>query len=708
MICRRLEEVNLPNDPAGARGERRARDVALRLRPWLGVLAVWLAVGAIAGFALFKARQDAVRSEKRELGLLSLALADEIDRGLAATEEGFAVIRGELHDGRLALSGKDASLQLRTRADLMPLIASLWVFDRQGRLLMGSDASQPPELTGFAPTLDRLQEGSLSIGRPYPDGPGHQTQVAFAVRFADAPEAADGGWVVGAAPSSALLGAFSSTSLAPDVRVAVFRDDGTLLAAANAPSDDESRNAPWRDTARAVATPSMQGDEDNLVWVRSVPRHPIRVVVERSLGSVLAEWFGATQLTCGALVLLLGVMLAAVHLVSRADRRRAQAQLDLQAQRSRANRLESLGTLAGGVAHDFNNVLAGIIGFAEMAQDAAPPDSDQARHLGKAMEAALRGKALASRILAFSAGGAQARTVFALRSIVEEVLDLITASLRPGIVLERALDISGGRVRGDPMQAFEAVLNLCDNAIRGSPNGGIVKVRLTSAVVGEPRVLSHSELAPGDYVALAVMDQGPGVGPAAMEHLFEPFYTTRKSEGGTGMGLAVVRGVVAEFGGGVDVRSEPGGGATFTLYFPESQASLTVGAWQAETALPGNRQAVLFVDDEPELVEMGIEMLRGLGYEPTGVSDPLEALARIQDDPSRYAALITDESMPGVSGTELASRARRAAPNLPVLVVSGYGGALLAQRVAAAGAAQLLTKPVHRVSLAAALKTLLA
>ncbi len=311
-----------------------------------------------------------------------------------------------------------------------------------------------------------------------------------------------------------------------------------------------------------------------------MPRYGLQVVVSRGLTAVLSGWRGAAELTAGAFVLLLLITLVSLHFVQRAGRRRAEAQHALQVQRSRASRLESLGTLAGGVAHDFNNVLTAILGFGEMAQDAAPAGSDQARQIDRVLQAAQRGRALVERILAFSSGGARQSALFELAPIVEEVLALLSATLRPGVVLELALEAPGAQLRGDATQAFEAVLNLCTNALQAMPGGGMLSLRLARETVAAPRVLSHSPLAAGRYVVLTVADQGVGIAPEVIEHLFEPFFTTRRAESGTGLGLAVVHGVVSEFGGAIDVRSQPGQGACFALYWPESVVAMAAPAPQ--------------------------------------------------------------------------------------------------------------------------------
>jgi CheY-like chemotaxis protein len=220
-------------------------------------------------------------------------------------------------------------------------------------------------------------------------------------------------------------------------------------------------------------------------------------------------------------------------------------------------------------------------------------------------------------------------------------------------------------------------------------------------------VLSHSALAAGDYLALVVSDQGGGITPDVMEHLFEPFFTTRGAQSGTGLGLAVVHGVVAEFGGAIDVKSTPGQGARFTLYFPESFDAAAAPKSASDAAPVGAGQTVLVVDDEPTLVGLVEELLQGLGYAPVGFTSSADALQALRDDPTRYAAVITDEVMPRLSGTQLTEALRKFAPSLPVLLLTGYGGAQLAQRAAAAGVSRVLSKPLQRGELARVLADVL-
>lgn len=642
-------------------------------RWWLAALAGVCIFALVAAGALWRLHRDTLDAQVRELNLLSLALADELARGLEGAEEGLRAVRAGWNAGRLAPSGPETERSLRVRAELMPLVQSLWMLDTEGRLLAASDASPPPALDTFSPALADQPADGTAVSTRF----GAPPLVALAVRVPSH------GWVVASMPSAALLGAFTATSSATDARMAVLRQDGAVLAG------EVPATGPGRIEQR-----------------RHVERFGVDLVLSRDTTAALAGWRESAQLSAAAAVLLGVVLALSWRVVQRADRRRAEAQQALQLQRARASKLESLGTMAGGVAHDFNNVLGAIVGFGEMAQDAAP-GSDQARHLDKVLQAAARGQSLVARILAFSRGGARASAVFVLQPVVEEVLALLAGSLRPGVVLETDLAAADARVRGDATRVFEAVMNLCTNAMQAMPDGGTLTVRLVRQSTAAPTVLSHASLPSGDHLVLSVGDSGAGISAEVMERLFEPFFTTRADGGGTGLGLAVVHGVVSEFGGAVDVWSAPGRGARFTLYLPESTDEAAPAPEARRPPRRGTGEAVLVVDDEPALVEMMMGLLAGLGYAPAGFTDPLAALAAVRAAPGTFAAVVSDEVMPGLSGTELAAAVDEADPGLPVLLVSGHGGALLAQRAAQAGVTRVLGKPLRRAELADALSDLL-
>ncbi len=676
-------------------------------RPWAMVAGLAVTLIFFAALGLWHLRQEIIDSQAQALRLLSTALTDELDRGLLGAEEGLRALQLELRDGRLPLTGAEAVRSLKTRADLMPLVRTLWLVDERGHVLSCSDATPVPTGDTFSPALNDLG-GATAVSRPFLDPVTKTSFVALAIRVTGS-TGTSGVWMLAGIPANLLLGAFSVASPASDARMAVYRNDGARLVGAIIanPALDEPHLAKVLSTLRDSELRRFRDGSEHLVSVRDLPHNGLKVVLTRDLQVMLMSWREAARWTATGMVILLSALLIATHRMQRSDQRHKAAQRALRDQQVRASKLESLGGLAGGVAHDFNNVLAAIVGYGEMAQDAAEPDSHQYRQLDRVLQAAQRGKALVERILSFSRGGGRSSVVFELQPIVEEVLALLAGSLRHGVVLERELDAQGAALKGDPTQIFEAVMNLCTNAMQAMPDGGMVSVRMRRREVRARLVLSHTQVDPGSYIELTISDQGTGIAPEVMEHLFEPFFTTKGAQSGTGLGLAVVHGVVAELHGAIDVQSRPGHGASFSLFLPESHAGLDAMAEPSDATPEGRGQAILVVDDEPTLVDMAVEILEGLGYKPTGFSDSVEALRALQDDPQRFAAVITDEVMPNMSGTQFTESLRAFASAMPVVLVSGYGGAMLADRALRAGVTRVLTKPLQRAELARVLADLL-
>ncbi|MGA0609660.1 ATP-binding protein [Caldimonas sp. KR1-144] len=675
--------------------------------PWVWTLLAWLAGALLAAGVLWHHRTQTLAAQSREVTLLATALADAIERGLQGAEGGLRALAAQR--SRYAAEADD-SAALRRGADLIHLVRTLWIFDAEGQARAGSDLTPAPDFRTFAPALARLAPDGAAVSRPYADPVTRENLVALAVPAAAPHQGrAAAGWIVGAVGEPQLLGAFNARMLDAHDRVGIYRDDGVRLAQVHIdePVGDEAAMALRLARDAGAAARSALDDGERLVAQRRLARYGITVRVSRDRASALADWRSAATVAGATLALLLAVMLGALALAQRAEQRRAQAQQALQARLARAGRLEALGTLAGGVAHDFNNVLGAIVGFGELAQEAAEPGSRQRKHLDKLMHAAERGSALVERILAFSRGGAQAAVAFELEPLVREALQASGASLGHALHFELDARDSGLRVRGDPTQLYEALMNLCRNAAQASPPQGRVQVTIARRALPADTVLSHGRLAAGRYATVAVADQGPGVPADAMEHLFEPFFTTRSREGGTGLGLAMVHGIAGEADGGIDVQNLPEGGACFTLYLPETTQPLAA-AEPAPHALPrGQGQRIAVIDDEPALAQLALESLEALGYRVETFTDPLAALDALRAAQPPFDAVVTDEVMPGLSGTQLIETLRREQPSLPVLLLSGYGGAMLAARAAAAGAASVLSKPARRAELAAALRAAL-
>lgn len=677
-------------------------------RIWLVAGLAALALITVTAASLWHLRSEALTSQARELSVLSLALTDELGRGLESVEIGLQAVRLELRIGELLPEMGEIAGQRYPHDLKLPLASQLWVIDRRGKLLAASSPAPAPDPASFVPGLQTLNDTDTAISLPFPNMANGEPSVALAVRYNDH-EGALGGWLIAALPVEALRGAFSKAAPTPDARMAVFRADGVRLAGSlsHLPTIGVSETLQPPGPERHHDVRLRSDGQERLIAERALPRFGLRLVLTRDVESALEPWRDVAWLASSGVMLMLAGLAAAAHRIARAEQRRQDSQAALQTQLSRTNRLESLGTLAGGVAHDFNNVLAAVLGYAEMARQGAIDNSRQARQLDQVLRAALRGKALVERILSFSRSGARSATVFEVQPIIDEVLGLLAASLRHGVVLESRFEAIGVRLRGDPTQVFEAVMNLCTNAMQAMPDGGTLTVATARQAIREAQTVSHGQLEAGEYLALSVADDGDGIAADVMDHLFEPFFTTRREHAGTGLGLAVVHGVVAEFGGAIDVQSMPGAGARFTLYLPESHDALAPDA-TASTATPtGRGQTLMIVDDEPALVELAEELLAELGYEPIGYTDPRAALEALRSEPERYDALLTDEVMPALTGTKLTEALRSFAPRLPVLLISGYGGPQLAARAAAVGVTRVLAKPLQRGELAQVLDQLL-
>jgi PAS domain S-box-containing protein len=382
-------------------------------------------------------------------------------------------------------------------------------------------------------------------------------------------------------------------------------------------------------------------------------------------------------------------------------RKTAEAErLRLEGQLLQSKKLEAIGTLAGGIAHDFNNILAAILGYGDMAQKKAPEGSALRRHLDAVVAAGLRAKSLVARILAFSRSGIGERVPVHVQGVVAEALDLLAPSLPDNVHLTRHLAGGDATVMGDATQIHQVVMNLCANAAQAitakgagtGTAGGRITVSLDVVERGET-MAATSQLAAGRYVRLSVGDTGIGIAPQILERIFDPFFTTREVGVGTGLGLSLVHGIVTELGGGIEVDSKVGEGTTFAVYLPWSNKEV-IEKDPDESAPMGAGETILLVDDEEALVRLGEEMLASLGYEPVGFTSAKEALAAFRDEPDRFQAVLSDEAMADLSGSELAKAIRELRPELPVLLMSGYVSPLFAARAKNIGVVEVLSKPL--------------
>jgi PAS domain S-box-containing protein len=378
------------------------------------------------------------------------------------------------------------------------------------------------------------------------------------------------------------------------------------------------------------------------------------------------------------------------------ERKHADAERARLEQRLRqAEKMEAVGRLAGGIAHDFNNILGGILGYAEMLVEGAEPGSPQKRYAQNVLAAATRAAALVEQILWYSRSQRGKRVPVELDRIVAETLDLVRGSLAAGIRLETRLPAKPLFVVGDPTQLHQIMMNLCTNALHAMGERGTLRVSLEPEEAPEERVFAHTTLHAGSYARLTVEDSGSGMEPPTLARLFEPFFTTKEVGKGTGLGLSLVYGIVTDSSGAIDVQSQPGRGSRFVIYLPRVDAPAAADEHDPAPVPRGRGERVLVVDDEAALVALTSEVLKRLGYEPVAFSDGAAALAGFEAAPQRFDAVIADEVMPGLTGTDLARKLRQRRADLPILLVSGYIGPMMTERALAAGVDRILKKPVQ-------------
>ena len=354
------------------------------------------------------------------------------------------------------------------------------------------------------------------------------------------------------------------------------------------------------------------------------------------------------------------------------DRKRAEAEkATLDSRLQQARKLEALGTLASGIAHDFNNILGAILGFGEMAQQGAQPGSALRRHIDRVMQSGERARLLVKRILDFSRSSVAEHAPVNIRGVVEEVVAMLAPTLPAGVTLDTRLDAGDAAVVGDSTQLCQVVMNVCTNAVQATRGEGVVGITLQRRSLIAPLSLLQGDLNPGDYVRVEVSDTGGGIAPEVLMRIFDPFFTTKKSGEGTGLGLSVVHGIVSSMGGAIDIASLVGAGTRVEIWLPVAGELPAQAATRATEWASGQGQVVMVVDDETALVELAEELLAGLGYEPVGYGSAEEALAAFKADPDRFDALLTDQALPGMSGSELAQQVLEVRPRLPILLMSG-------------------------------------
>ena len=375
----------------------------------------------------------------------------------------------------------------------------------------------------------------------------------------------------------------------------------------------------------------------------------------------------------------------------------------LEEQFRQAQKMEAVGTLAAGIAHDFNNILAAISGNAELARMVLSDNPEVREHLGAVLQATSRATDLVRQILAFSRQQAPERHPIHLEPILAESLKLLRATIPSTIAFDTSLATDAPMVLADATQVHQIMMNLGTNAWHAMKDRtGRLQVKLDRFVVDAAFAATQPRLLPGVYARVSVSDTGCGMDHATLRRIFEPFFTTKPLDEGTGLGLAVVHGIMESHDGAVTVHSKPGEGTVFHLYFPAHAGKATAPAGEVGPIPLGHGERLLFVDDEEPLVRLGQKTLTALGYEVEVATRPATALAMVRADPQRFALVVTDQTMPGMTGLILASQLLQIRPGLPIILTTGYRASLTSEGVEAAGIRQLLIKPTSIPALGAA------
>lgn len=367
----------------------------------------------------------------------------------------------------------------------------------------------------------------------------------------------------------------------------------------------------------------------------------------------------------------------------------------LEQQLLQSQKMESMGTLAGGIAHEFNNILSAMLGFTDLTQYEVPQGSRAWSNMQEVLKAGRRAKELVQQILTFSRPADHDWEPLSLALVVQEAVVLLRATLPTTIAIQQHLDDTRGTILANRTQLHQVVLNLCTNAAHAMrDSGGLLEISVETVEVDQAFAKHHPPLAPGPHVCFRVRDTGPGMPPEVVARIFEPFFTTKDVGEGTGMGLAIVHGIVTSTNGAMTVQSTPGEGTTFAMYLPQ-HADAPVPETRDHPGVPMSQgsECILFVDDEDILVRVGQAMLTRLGYDVVAYANSVEALEAFRAEPQRFDLVITDQTMPAMTGEALARELRSIRADIPIILCTGFSHVMNAEKARAVGIDAFCMKP---------------
>jgi len=378
----------------------------------------------------------------------------------------------------------------------------------------------------------------------------------------------------------------------------------------------------------------------------------------------------------------------------------------LESQLMQARKLEAVGTLAGGIAHDFNNILSIIFGNTQMAMDDIPKGNPTRENLNQVLIAASRAAELIRQILSFSRKSEQKLQIINPFVVIKETLKLLQPTIPSTVRIDSHLDEKCGNINGDPVQIHQILVNLTTNAVHAMDEKGDLNISLKPCVLTKDELLHRPDIVPGRYVRLSVSDNGKGMEPDMLDRIFDPFFTTKEVDEGTGMGLAVVHGIVMTHGGLIRVESSPGSGSIFHVFFPMVEESPSLKPLKPESELTGTER-ILFVDDEKTLVDVWSQVLRVQGYRMTTKFSSKDALETFRANPHDFDMIITDQTMPEMTGDELSQEILRIREDIPIILCTGYSSKISKEEALEVGISAFCMKPLERNSLLVTIRKLL-